>query len=61
MKQDIDEYEDEIWLAFVEPQYENEIERQWASERCQMLKKPEVEIPCGLPLAGKKQLLGKKL
>ena len=32
---DIDEYEDEIWLAYVEPQYENEYSRMLATMRSQ--------------------------
>jgi hypothetical protein len=32
---DVDEYEDEIWLAYVEPQYENEYSRMLATMRSQ--------------------------
>ena len=34
---DVDEYEDEIWLAYVEPQYENEYSRMLATMRSQAL------------------------
>lgn len=30
---DPDEYEDEIWLAYVEPQYENEYSRMMATQQ----------------------------
>ena len=30
---DADEYEDEIWLAYVEPQYENEYSKMLAAQR----------------------------
>jgi len=30
-EKDADEYEDEIWLAYVEPQYENEFSRMIAA------------------------------
>lgn len=30
---DADEYEDEIWLAYVEPQYENEFSRMIAAQK----------------------------
>lgn len=30
---DADEYEDEIWLAYVEPQYENEYSKMIAAQR----------------------------
>lgn len=30
---DADEYEDEIWLAYVEPQFENEYSKMLAAQR----------------------------
>lgn len=34
MKQkDLEEYEDEIWLAYVEPQYENEYSKMIAAQK----------------------------
>lgn len=42
---DNEEYEDEIWLAFVEPQYENEYSRMLATMRSQALQNPYKSLP----------------
>ena len=36
---DQDEYEDEIWLAYVEPQYENEYSKMLAAQRTPLVRK----------------------
>ena len=36
---DADEYEDEIWLAYVEPQYENEFSRMIVAQKGNYLSK----------------------
>jgi hypothetical protein len=38
---DADEYEDEIWLAYVEPQYENEYSKMVAAQNRILLPKKE--------------------
>ena len=46
---DADEYEDEIWLAYVEPQYENEYAKMVAAQKSRtaasyLSKKAEAQI-----------------